>query len=129
MQDQQTELDSLGQQGATNESYSPSVGKDSGFIARVARHEQDFADRLRQAGHTAETCVHGFRDAGDFGATKGHLGFVIKDESGDAHAFVVAPALVPQVSEVIKRFSAENNAHLKKPGCSHCAHLQERSPV
>ena len=121
--------DILGQQRVTSESYSPSEEKGSGFTARVARHEQDFADRLRQAGHTAETCVHGFRDAGDFGATKGHFGFVVEDESGDAHAFVVVLALVPQVSEVIKRFSVENNAHLKTPGCSHCAHLQERSPV
>lgn len=98
--------DSIWQQGATNEQYSSSVEKSGGFMARVAKHEQDFADRLRQAGHTAETRAQGFRDAGDFGATKGHFGFVVKDASGDAHAFVVAPVLVPQVSKLMARMDA-----------------------
>lgn len=88
-----------GQQGATNESYSPSVAKGSRFIARVAKHEQDFTDRLKREGHTAQTKAHGFRDAGDFGATKGHFGFVVKDERADTHVFIVYPSLVSQVSE------------------------------
>lgn len=92
--------------GANDGLYSASVAKRSGFTARVARYEQDFSDRLRQANHTAETRAHSFRNAGDFGATKGYFGFVVKDGVGNAHAFVVAPVLMPQVSDLLARLDA-----------------------
>lgn len=77
----------------TDEPDSQSVARSSGFIARVAKHEAEFAARLRAEGHDAQTPAHGFPNAGDFGATKGHFGFVVKDQAGDVHAFVIDPAL------------------------------------